>query len=185
MSLVLTGKLLELLKNHNQTNMSILNIIRAITTIWGVVTIVIAIIMWFLGILPAVLRLGNGLAKRKISVFAKPNNLSSLTDLLIDSDLFWGRNIIKITKEEDFGKSEGSTLFLVYWPDWKNKILQIRDLKKDDEALVIYAPKSEGSVPENIMAELDKARNVTVVNFRGRLLNDMVTAMITTGYTKK
>ncbi len=64
-------------------------------------------------------------------------------------------------------------------------MIQIRDIKKDGEALVIYAPRSGGPIPENIMSELDTKRNVTVVNFRGRLLNDMVTAMITTGYTKK
>lgn len=144
-----------------------------------------AIVTWFTGLLPSIIRLGNGFAKRKISIFAKSNNLSSLKDLLTDSGLFWKKNIIEITKTDDFGKSEGSTLFLVYWPDWKNEILQIRDKKMDKEALVIYAPKSKGFIPEEIMAELDKARNVTVTNFRGRLLNDMVTAMITTGYTKK
>ena len=88
-------------------------------------------------------------------------------------------------KEGDFEKSENSTLFLVYWPDWKDKMIQIRDIKKDNEALVIYAPRSAGQIPENILSRLDEKRNVTVANFRGRLMNDMVTAMITTGYSKK
>lgn len=177
-------KLLELSKKL-RINMTILNIIGTITTIWGLVTILWVLVTWITGLLPAIIRLGNGLAKRKISIFAKSNNLSSLAGLLIDSGLFWKENVIEITKEEDFGKSEDSTLFLVYWPDWKDKILQIRDKKRDNEALVIYAPRSNGPIPEDTMAELDKVRNVTVVNFRGRLLNDMVTAMITTGYAKK
>ena len=165
--------------------MGILNIIGTITTIWGVITLLWVIVTWLTGLLPAILRLGNGLARRKISIFAKPDNLVSLRDLLIDSGLFWKENVVEVTKKDDFGKSEGSTLFLVYWPDWKDEILQIRDKKRDNEALVIYAPKSKDPIPEEIMAELDKVRNVTVVNFRGRLLNDMVIGMITTGYTKK
>lgn len=164
---------------------TIMNTIGFLTTGWAVLTLIIALVVWFKGILPAILRLGNGLAKRKISIFAKSDNLPSLNNLLIDSGLFSKNNIIEITKEGDFGKSEGSTLFLVYWPDWKDKMIQIRNIKKDNEALVIYAPRSAGQIPENAMSQLDEKRNVTVVNFRGRLLNDMVTAMITTGYSKK
>ena len=162
-----------------------LNFLGYVSTIIVGITFFLAIVAWFRGITPALVRLGNGLAKRKIAIFAKSDALSSLNSLLIDSGLFLEKNITKITKEDDFGKSEGSTLFLVYWPDWKNEIVKIKDLKQDNEALVIYAPRSAGLISENVMGELDKGRNVTVVNFRGRLLNDMVTAMITTGYTKR
>lgn len=161
------------------------NIVGYFSVAWGILTFILAFIAWSRGIFPALLRLGNGLAKRKIAIFAKSDTLSSLTSLLVDSGLILETNFTEITKEDDFGKSGNSTLLLVYWPDWKNQILKIRDIKRDGEALVIYAPRSEGMIPENIMAELDKERNVTVANFRGRLLNDIVTAMITTSYTKK
>ena len=167
------------------TILTILNYLGYASSILVLVTTVLAVIAWFKGIRPAIIKLGNGLAKRKIAIFAKSDTLSSLISLLTDSGLILKDNITHIAKEDDFGKSEDSTLFLVYWPDWKDKILKIRDIKRDGEALVIYAPRSEGMIPENVMAELDKGRNVTVVNFRGRLLNDIVTAMITTGYTKK
>lgn len=153
-------------------------------TILVLVTTVIAFIAWFKGILPALIRLGNGLSKRKIAIFAKSDTLSSLTSLLTDSGLILAKNIVHIAKEDDFGKAEGSTLFLAYWPDWKSKIIEIMNKKRDGEALVIYAPYAEGRIPDEVMAELDRNRNVTVVNFRGRLLNDIVTAMITSGYTK-
>jgi len=155
-----------------------------ITTLIFLVALLFAIIGWFKGIFPALLRLGNGLAKRKIAIFAKSDTLLSLTNLLVDSGLILERNVIKISKADDFGKAEGATLLLVYWPEWKDKMIEIRNIKKDGEALVVYAPRSGGPIPENIMSELDVKRNVTVVNFRGRLLNDIVTAMITTGYTK-
>ncbi|MDQ3098281.1 MAG: hypothetical protein M3Q44_00860 [bacterium] len=167
------------------TILTLLNYLGYISTILVLITVVLAVVAWTKGIAPALLRLGNGLAKRKIAIFAKSDTLSSLTSLLTDSGLILKENITHIAKDDDFGRAQGSTLFLIYWPDWKDKIIQIRDLKKDGEALVIYAPRSAGMIPENVMGELDKGRNVTVVNFRGRLLNDIVTAMITTGYTKK
>jgi len=148
----------------------------------GVVT---GFIGWASGILPAILRLGNGFAKRKIVIFAKNDNSQSLIDLLLDSGLFLDKNIIRVCKEEDFGKAEEATLFLVNWPDWKEKVIDINNRKKDGEAMIVYAPKSGGFIPEDIMTKLDNGRNVTVTNFRGRLLNDVVTALITTGYTKK
>jgi len=167
-----------------ETLLTILNYLGYAATILVLVTTIIAVIAWFRGILPAILRLGNGLAKRKIAIFAKSDTLSSLTSLLTDSGLVLEKNVVPIAKEEDFGKAESATLFLVYWPDWKNKIIEIKNKKMDGEALVIYAPYAAGRIPDKVMAELDKGRNVTVVNFRGRLLNDIVTAMITTGYMK-
>jgi len=167
-----------------ETLLTVLNYLGYGATILVLITTVLAVVAWFKGILPALVRLGNGLAKRKIAIFAKSDTLSSLTSLLTDSGLILSQNITHITKEDDFGKAEGSTLFLVYWPDWKDKIIEIKNKKLDGEALVIYAPYAEGRIPDDVMAQLDKGRNVAVVNFRGRLLNDIVTAMITTGYTK-
>ncbi len=168
-----------------ETFINFLNFLGYITTVIVIAQVVLAIVAWVKGIFPALLNLGNGLSKRKIAIFAKSDTLSSLNSLLLDSGLFKESNITKITKVDDFGKSEQSTLYLVYWPDWKDHMIEIRNLKKDNEALVIYAPSSGGMIPEDIMSELDKKRNITVVNFRGRLLNDLITAMITSGYIKK
>lgn len=163
----------------------ILNYLGYMATIIILIQVIIGIYLWFKGIIPVLWRLGNGLAKRKICIFAKNNNQQSFSSLLADSGLFNEKNITNITKEDDFDKSQDCTLYLVYWPDWKNEIIKISSLKKDKEALVIYAPRLHGLIPEDVMSELDKKRNVTVVNFRGRLLNDIVTAMITTGYEKR
>ena len=76
-----------------------------------VVGIVYAIILWARGVFPALLRLGNGLARRKIALFAKSDNASSLKHLLMDSRLFKERNICEITKKEDVGRAQGATLY--------------------------------------------------------------------------
>jgi len=166
------------------TAIKIYEIVSAISTIIFVVTVGYITFLWIKGVTPALLRLGNGLAKRKISIFAGYNNLESLKSLLVDSKLFNQKNIIGITKEEDFGKSEQSTLYLVYWPDWEEKALEILRLKKDKEVFILYAPKDSGLVPDNMLGQMDKKRNVIITNFRGRLLNDVVSSIITSSYQK-
>lgn len=161
----------------------ILDWISRITTIVLLVTVALAVYVWFRGILPAMLRLGNGLAKREIAIFARGDNFSSLKDLLIDSKLFKENNIVHIASERDFKKAEPYTLFLVHWSDWKTQLDKIVDQKKDGTALIVYAPQEEGFLPKEQMTLLNE-RNVMLTNFRGRLLNDIVVSMITTGYER-
>ena len=144
--------------------------------------ILAGIITFLTGLLPALIRLGNGLAKRKIAIFASSNNLNTLTSLLEDSRLFNKKNFIEITNKKDIGRAENITLLLVYWADFKDSIETILNSKDDKAALIIYAPYEGGKIPDEMMKKLDEKRHVIVANFRGRLLNDLVTSMITTSY---
>ena len=63
-----------------------------------------------------------------------------------------------------------------------DNILKIKD---DSDALIIYAPQEEGLIDRSILEKINLERNSIVVNFRGRLLNDILTCMITTSYVKK
>ena len=159
-----------------------LAVVGAIESVVLVIAIVWAFILWFRGILPALLRLGNGLARRKIAIFAKGDNLGSLRDLLVDSKLFWKKNIIEITQAGDVGKAEEASVYLVHWHDWATDIETVLTKKPDECALVIYAPYDKGRIPDDQMKNLDGKRHTAVTNFRGRLLNDIVTSMITTSY---
>lgn len=165
--------------------LKILNFIGYISTIVVVGTVIWGITLWIKGIAPALLRLGNGLAKRKIAIFAKADNLSSLKTLLNDSKLFNEKNICEITKKEDVGICEQSTLYLVFWHDCADFIDEILKRKPDGCALIVYAPRNLGPIPPEEMEKLDGHRHTAVSNFRGRLLNDIVTSMITTSYEKK
>jgi hypothetical protein len=142
-----------------------------------------AVLLWFRGITPALYRLGRGLARRKIAVFAKSSQ-SSLQALLVDSGLIRTRNLIAVTDDGDIGKAEEARLFLVYWPDWAGEIDRILALKKDSGALVVYCPAGDSPIPPGKFTMLNSHRNVIVCNFRGRLLNDIVTTMITTAHDK-
>lgn len=149
------------------------------------IILIVGIVLWFKGILPVLFRLGNGLVKRKIAIFAKSDNLNSLKSLLLDSELFSEKNIIEITSNNDFGKSEKSTLFLIFWHDWEKDIDNILNKKADKTALVIYAPRDKGSISEEDFKKINKERNVSIANLRGRLLNDIISFLITTSYENK
>ena len=137
------------------------------------------------GFLPVLIRLGNGLRKRRIAIFAKGNTLESLEALIGDSKLFAQKNVIRIASIGDFGRAEEASLFLVHWPDWQHDLPQIIAHKSDKTALVIYAPQGQGFVPPETMGLLEQHRNVVLANLRGRLLNDIVVSLITSAYEKK
>jgi hypothetical protein len=147
-----------------------------------VIGILVVIYGWSRGIIPAMVRLGNGFAKRKIAIFAKGDQFISLKDLLVDSKLFKAKNIIQVSTKNDFGRAEQSTLYLVFWPDWQNELTEVLQSKKDGYVLIVYAPQEFGFIPKEQMSDLSSRRNVMITNFRGRLLNDIVVSMITTSY---
>lgn len=163
---------------------SFFNVAGYVSTGIVIVTSVAAIQAWIKGILPVMLRLGNGLAKRKIALFAKPNDSESLKALLTDSGIFDAKNIISVMSINDIGKAEQATLFLVYWPDWSAEIDKILQKKTDGTALIVYSPISNGPLPNDISSKINSHRNSILTNFRGRLLNDIVASMITTSYKR-
>lgn len=157
-------------------------VVGTIETIVLICGIIYATVLWFRGILPVLLRLGNGLAKREIALFAKGDNVESLKSLLVDSGLFRNKNIRVITKKEDMETAKHSAVYLVFWSDWANDIDDILKMKPNECSLNVYAPFEKGRVPEEQMVKMDGKRHTAVANFRGRLLNDIVSSMITTSY---
>jgi hypothetical protein len=153
-----------------------------LSTIIVVISLIYGAITWFRGILPAIFRLGKGLAKRKVAIFARGDRLNSLKNLPMDSKLFNKKNLIEISSTSDIGRSEDATVFLVFWHDWQEDIDQILAKKKDKNALIVYAPQKLGFVSTEQMERINEVRNASVTNFRGRLLSDIVISMITTSY---
>ena len=105
--------------------------------------------------------------------------------MLIDSKIFKGKNILQVNKN-DLKKAEKETLFLVHWKDYQDEIDDILAIKKDSTALIVYAPQNEGRIePADKMEKINYHRNTIVVNFRGRLLSDILISLITTSYEKR
>lgn len=162
-----------------------LNHIGIIETLTSIFILIVAVFTWSSGAIPVLLRLGNGLAKRKIALFAKGDHLTELRSLLIDSKIFSSKNIIEISSVQDLGRADQTSLFLVFWHDWEVDVDKILSKKNDQTALIVYAPRDLGDVPNTKRDQINEHRNSILTNFRGRLLNYLVSSMITTSYQQK
>ncbi len=164
----------------NFFNHPVFIILGGISTLITLIAAVYAIYLVTKGIFPVWYRLGMGLSKRKIAVFAE-NEFDGLKNMLVDSGLFQKANVIKIDRGA-IKKAESMKLFLVHWKSFEGKIEEILGIKEDSTALIVYAPQDEGFIDKAIMEKISQERNSIVVNLRGRLLNDILVSMITTGY---
>lgn len=158
-------------------------IVGGITTIVAIIGFIYTIYLVAKGIFPVWYRLGMGLSKRRIAIFAE-QEFNNLKDILVDSRIFEEKNIIKIDRKS-IKKAESITLLLVHWRCFENEIEEILKMKRDSDALIIYAPQDEGFIDKTALTKINLARNVIIVNFRGRLLNDILTSMMTTSYDKR
>jgi hypothetical protein len=161
---------------------NILNYFGYISTVIVIISFVKICFLYSKGVLRVLFRLGNGLANKRIAIFAKSGNEKSLENLILDSELFRQNNLIGINSEKDLGRSENCSLFLVFWTDYKESIKKILAKKSDRNALVIYSTEE---ICEEDLEKISEHRNVSVVNFRGRLLNDIISFLISTSYEKK
>lgn len=135
------------------------------------------------GVIPVWYRLGRSLSKGKIAIFST-TQYSSLRNMMIDAKLFQEKNIMEVGTHE-INRAKKANLFLVHWNDYKNEIDQILNIKEDWTALVIYAPKNEGIIENQaILDKINSHRNSVIVNFRGRLLNDILISLITSSYER-
>lgn len=134
------------------------------------------------GVFPVWYRLGMGLSKRKVAIFGSVEVFESVKASLTDSKIFKEKNVVHI-KLDNIDKAKDETIFLVDWETFGNKIEQIFSARKNHQtAIVIYAKPT--SIPNEKMSDIANRANTVVVNFRGRLLNDILTSLITTSYDR-
>jgi len=151
---------------------TLIMVIGFIYTVWLVIR----------GLVPVWIRLGIGLSKRKIAIFAT-SECENLVELIEKSKLFPPRNIVcigldSISKAND----EKCTIYLVCWNDFKSHMERILSIKAYSTALIVYAPHKGGDVDKLTMDRINEEPNSTIVRFRGRLLNDILTSILTTSY---
>lgn len=131
------------------------------------------------GVIPVWYRLGLSLSKNKIAIFAEANEYNNLKNVLTDSGLFKKKNIEHID-QKSIPTAEEKDLFVLHWTCFKEKIDDVLKIKKDATGLIVYAPQEDGRIKPDDLKKINVHRNVTIVNFRGRLLQDVFVSMITT-----
>ena len=168
-----------------ETTETVLLWVGIVEVLFLIVVIATSVVLWFRGIIPVLYRLGNGLARRTVAILASSGIQPSLKALLEDSRLFRKKNILAVTGVQDIDRAEEATVLIVYWPDWSDQIDRVLSMKRDQTALIVHAPPDGERIPDGVMAKLNERRNVVVNNFRGRLLTDVVSSLITTSYEKR
>jgi hypothetical protein len=164
-------------------NNPIIQLISFLITLGTIATVIINIYLIGSGLAPILLRLGKSLASRKIAVLAEEKE-SELIDLLVDSGLFKRKNILT-ARRSDINRAKDCTIKLVHWERFKEDIDKILNMKGDNHALIVYAPAEGPRISKENMDKLSMHRNTVIVNFRGRLLNDILTSMLTTQFSKR
>lgn len=162
----------------------VLDVLGYPATVIVIIAAIIKVYRYMRGIVPVGMRLGKGLSKRKIALFASGNHLQTIKNVVLRSSLFQEENLIEISSVAEFDSHEDADFFIVYYADWKDHFDKILIAKKEQMPLLVYSPTTEPRIDDAVMQEIDQKRNTAVSNFRGRLLNDIFTAMITTNYEK-
>jgi hypothetical protein len=145
-------------------------IVGGLTVVFAALGIIYRIVCIALGLTPLVFRIGKAIWRRKVAIIGSSEVFSSLKDCITDTEIFNKKNVIHIPIDN-----------IVDWETSRNQIDQIFVARKNHNTAVIIFAKA-GSIPQDKMAEIANRSNTVVVNFRGRLLNDILNSLITTSF---
>ncbi len=148
-------------------------LLGGVLTVVSLFALIYTIYLVLKGVLPVLYRLGISLSKKKIAIFAESDDFNNLKSILIDSRLFKEKNILHIDNNSR-GRAEAASLLLLHWKSCQGDLKAILGRKKDTQDLIVYAPTEDGRIDDASMKEIGEHRNVIVVNFRGRLVNDVL-----------
>lgn len=160
----------------------ILDIIGYITTIASILGMLVAVIYVTMGLFPLLWRLGLGRWKTRIAVFSKESERrESVKRDLAESGLFRKNNIESLGLE-DVQRADQYAI-IVLCDDMLDSLEDILNKKKSTAGLIIYATTTR-LTPEK-MSLLNNHPLVTLVNFRGRLISDLILMLMGVNYAKK
>jgi hypothetical protein len=155
-------------------------IVGGLTVVFAAIGVIYRVVCITLGVTPLVFRIGKAIWRRKVAIIGTFEAFSSLKDCITDTDIFNQNNVIHIPID-NIDKAKEHTILLVDWETSGILIDQIFVARKNHNTAVIIFAKA-GSIPHDKMAEIANKSNTVVVNFKGRLLNDILNSLITTSF---
>lgn len=166
---------------------SALEIIGLVTTAVAVLSFFGLVLGWLLGISPLLYRLGLGRWLRKISIVANSDNFTALKADMVDSGVFRERNINHISGQHLSKVKEANLLLLDYGSFTEQQVKTVISNKPSDAGMVVYFPgfSQTNRIPDDIAKLINNEPHTVLVNFRGRLINDVLTTLLSTSYAKK
>lgn len=159
----------------------LINAVGVVTTIAAILAFFYKIICWFLGITPIVKRLGFGRWRREISIVAKTKD--SFEDVkrdFVSSGVFRDKNIKFVNSNNLIDLKQASIILL--HEDMIDALERVANSRPSRSGLVVYCPQRR--LDEAQMNLINSNPNSIVVNFRGRLLNDIIMMLVSTSYVE-
>jgi len=158
-------------------------IVGGLTVVLAALGIIYRVGCLIFGISPLVFRVGTALWGRKIAVFGTIDAFTSLNTSLTDSGIFKRKNIVHIPLD-NIDKCKDYTIFLVDWETSYASIDQILASRANHHTAVIIFAKP-ATIPTEKMNDIANRSNTIVVNFKGRLSNDILNSLVTTSFDGK
>jgi hypothetical protein len=166
----------------------LVNIVGVFTTVFAICLFIWTVLSWMLGVYPLFLRLGFGRWTRKIAIVANDNFYSTLKTDLVDTGVFREKNIYQI-KADTLSKVKEISLALVHYQSFtEDQIKTVLSNKKSNAGFIFYFPEFTPPsvvIPPEMMKAINNQQFTTIVNMRGRLINDIVITLLSTSYDKR
>ena len=135
-----------------------------------------------MGLIKPAYRFGKAIAWKKVFIVSDSETRHDLRCDLERSGLIKHKNILEKSKGQT-GELRGARLLIV---DFNylgaDEVLRIVSAKCPDCGVLVYA--KPGSIKSDCTEKLNLYQHVSVVNFRGRLVNEVLLLLLSTSFTK-
>lgn len=166
------------------------NLIDTVGTVQTLIDIIFAIgtilfvIACIVGVVKPAYRFGMGISFKKTYIVSDNEaTFHTIEDDLVSSGLIKKNNIVRLTSSS-IDKLAGARLIILDFASLGQEIIiQAINKKTPNCGALVYA--RPGEVPNAVMEKLNNCHHVSVVNFRGRLINETLMLMLSTSFSKK
>lgn len=140
------------------------------------------IILALCGLIKPAWRFAIALKAKKIYVVSNLDNSQTICDDLVNSGLIKEKNIIKKNSDQIGYLSKAKLLILDFDFLDEEKILKVVESKEPACGVIVYSKCKK--ITDSTMDKLNESPQVSVVNFRGRLINEVILLLISTSFVK-
>lgn len=140
---------------------------------------------WTRGVFMVMKRLGLGRWYRKVTIVSNAESGDRLKKDLIGSGVFREKNINRISEDNIADVEEADLILLDYWSVQPDKALRAIDNKRKHAGLVVYSSMKNDRLPQDVADRINEEPFTTLVQMRGRLINDLLITLMSTSYDKK
>lgn len=161
-----------------------LEIIGGFTILFTLLAGLVTSLGWTAGVFVIFKRLGLGRWYRRVLIVGASAETKSLKKDLVDSGVFREKNINEADGRNLSDVKNASLILLDYWSLTEAQVTTVLANKRKSAGLVVYSPMGKDHIPNNISQQINNEPFTTLVNMRGRLVNDLLITLMSTSYDK-